>query len=123
VERVTRSSLWKSKQWPFPETSKPPRQFSHQRQPRQSATNIRTNPIEMVAIRVKPLTSQRYTAFLLMALDGGKAIIPIEDVCWDYFSHLNPNKLMQKIGAGKLQSRESVLKRVKSAPKVFIFWI
>jgi Pyocin activator protein PrtN len=42
------------------------------------------------------------TAFLLMAQYRGKAIIPIEDVCRDYFSHLNPTKLVQKISAGEI---------------------
>jgi Pyocin activator protein PrtN len=37
------------------------------------------------------------TAFLLMAQYSGKAIIPIEDVCRDYFSHLNATKLVKKI--------------------------
>jgi Pyocin activator protein PrtN len=42
------------------------------------------------------------TAFLLMAQYSGKAIIPIEDVCRDYFSHLNATKLMQKISSGEI---------------------
>jgi len=42
------------------------------------------------------------TAFLLMAQYGGKAIIPISDVCRDYFSHLTPTKLIRKIGAGEI---------------------
>lgn len=42
------------------------------------------------------------TAFLLMAQYGGKAIIPIEDVCRDYFSHLNTTKLVQKISCGEI---------------------
>jgi Pyocin activator protein PrtN len=42
------------------------------------------------------------TAFLLMAQYGGKAIIPINDVCRDYFCHLNPAKLTQKINAGEI---------------------
>ena len=37
-----------------------------------------------------------------MAQYGGKAIIPIEEVCRDYFCHLNPVKLMQKINAGEI---------------------
>jgi hypothetical protein len=41
------------------------------------------------------------TAFLLMAQYSGKAIIPIEDVCRDYFSHLNVTKLVKKISAGE----------------------
>ena len=28
--------------------------------------------------------------------------VPIEDVCRDYFSHLNPTKLVQKISAGEI---------------------
>lgn len=40
------------------------------------------------------------TPFLLMAQYGGKAIIPIEDVCRDYFPHLKPLKLVQKISTG-----------------------
>jgi hypothetical protein len=35
------------------------------------------------------------TAFLLMAQYSGKVIIPIEDVCRDYFSHLNVTKLVK----------------------------
>ncbi|WP_349509874.1 pyocin activator PrtN family protein [Bradyrhizobium sp. Gha] len=42
------------------------------------------------------------TAFLLMTQYGGKAIIPIEDVCRDYLSHLNSIKLVQKISAAEL---------------------
>jgi hypothetical protein len=42
------------------------------------------------------------TAFLLMAQYGGKAIIPIEDVCRDYFSHLNATKLVQKISGAEI---------------------
>ena len=41
-------------------------------------------------------------AFLLMAQCEGKAIIPIEEVCRDYFSHLNATKLVQKISAGEI---------------------
>jgi hypothetical protein len=42
------------------------------------------------------------TAFLLMAQYDGKAIIPIEQVCRDYLSHLTPLKLVQKISAGEI---------------------
>jgi hypothetical protein len=42
------------------------------------------------------------TTFLLLAQYGGKAIIPIEEVCRDYFTHLNANKLIQKISAGEI---------------------
>jgi hypothetical protein len=42
------------------------------------------------------------TAFLLMAQYNGKAIIPINDVCRDYFPHLTPTKLVQKMSAGEI---------------------
>ncbi len=42
------------------------------------------------------------TAFLLMAQYNGAAIIPIEAVCRDYFSHLTPEKLARKVGRGEL---------------------
>lgn len=42
------------------------------------------------------------TAFLLMAQYGGRAIIPVELVCRDFFSHLTPAKLVQKISAGDI---------------------
>ena len=42
------------------------------------------------------------TAFLLMAQYSGKAIIPIDEVCRDYFSHLTPTKLVRKISAGEI---------------------
>jgi pyocin activator protein PrtN len=42
------------------------------------------------------------TAFLLMAQYGGKAIIPVEQACQDYFSHLNTNKLIQKLSVGEI---------------------
>lgn len=42
------------------------------------------------------------TAFLLMAQYGGKAVIPVEQVCKDYFSHLSTNKLIQKLALGEI---------------------
>jgi hypothetical protein len=42
------------------------------------------------------------TAFLLLAQYGGAAVIPIEAVCRDYFSHLTPEKLARKISAGEI---------------------
>jgi Pyocin activator protein PrtN len=42
------------------------------------------------------------TAFLLMAQYNGKVIIPLADVCRDYFSHLTPEKLMRKVMAGQI---------------------
>lgn len=43
------------------------------------------------------------TAFLLMAQYDGRAVIPIEDVCRDYFRHLTPSKLVRKVDAGEIR--------------------
>ncbi|NWG25148.1 MAG: pyocin activator PrtN family protein [Pseudorhodoplanes sp.] len=43
------------------------------------------------------------TLFLLMAQYNGKAVIPIEDVCRDYFSHLTPTIFVRKISSGELK--------------------
>lgn len=40
------------------------------------------------------------TTFLLMAQYQGAAVIPLERLCADYFSHLTPTKLRSKIVAG-----------------------
>ncbi|MGA0595428.1 pyocin activator PrtN family protein [Enterovirga sp. CN4-39] len=42
------------------------------------------------------------TAFLLLAQYDGQAVIPIDRVCRDYFSHLTPDKLVRKISAGEI---------------------
>jgi hypothetical protein len=42
------------------------------------------------------------TAFLLMAQYGGRAVIPVDLVCRDYFSHLTPEKFVAKVSRGEL---------------------
>ncbi|WP_321842629.1 pyocin activator PrtN family protein [Burkholderia cepacia] len=42
------------------------------------------------------------TVFILMAQYGARAIIPIEDVCRDYFAPLTLPKLLQKIATGDI---------------------
>ncbi|MBY4724634.1 MULTISPECIES: pyocin activator PrtN family protein [Burkholderia] len=42
------------------------------------------------------------TVFLLMAQYGARAVIPIEDVCRDYFAPLTLPNLMRKITAGHI---------------------
>ena len=42
------------------------------------------------------------TAFLLMAQYSGKAVIPLDHVCRDYFSHLSTQKFLQKVLAGDI---------------------
>jgi hypothetical protein len=42
------------------------------------------------------------TLFLLMAQYDGRAVIPVETVCRDYFSHLTVEKFMRKVAAGQI---------------------
>lgn len=42
------------------------------------------------------------TAFLLMAQYNAAAIIPVETVCKDYFSHMTPAQFMRKANAGEI---------------------
>ena len=55
---------------------------------------------------MKPLTAEGETtfstAFLLFAQYGGQAVIPVEDVCRDYFNHLTPEKFLRKVTAGEI---------------------
>lgn len=43
------------------------------------------------------------TSFLLMAQYSGKAIIPVEDLCRDYFPHLTPEKFVRKVTSGDIK--------------------
>ncbi|MCP6698293.1 pyocin activator PrtN family protein [Pseudomonas donghuensis] len=43
------------------------------------------------------------TAFMLMAQYNGRAIIPLEQVCTDYFTHLTPEMLQRKVLAGQIK--------------------
>jgi len=42
------------------------------------------------------------TVFFLMAQFGPRAIIPIDEVCQEYFSHLETEKLLAKITRGEI---------------------
>lgn len=42
------------------------------------------------------------TAFLLLAQYDGRAVIPLETVCRDFFSHLTPLQLTRKATAGEI---------------------
>lgn len=42
------------------------------------------------------------TAFILMAQYDGKAVIPIDDVCRDYFAPLTVPKFLEKTLAGEI---------------------
>ncbi|MBS6361163.1 pyocin activator PrtN family protein [Burkholderia sp.] len=43
------------------------------------------------------------TAFLLLAQYNGQAVVPIADVCRDYFAPLTVATLLRKIGAGEIR--------------------
>lgn len=43
------------------------------------------------------------TTFVLMAQYNALAIIPIEQVCADYFTHLTPEMLQRKVLAGQIK--------------------
>lgn len=43
------------------------------------------------------------TAFLLMAQYDGRAVIPVDLVVRDYFSHLDVNKFVRKVSLGDIQ--------------------
>jgi hypothetical protein len=38
-----------------------------------------------------------------MAQYDGKAIIPAESVCADYFPHLKPDQFLRKVGSGEIK--------------------
>jgi hypothetical protein len=42
------------------------------------------------------------TAFLLMAQNNGKAIIPLDEVRRDFFSHLTLPKFLRKLSSGDI---------------------
>ncbi|WP_321810127.1 pyocin activator PrtN family protein [Burkholderia sp. BCC1985] len=42
------------------------------------------------------------TAFLLMAQYGATAVIPVDRVCRDYFSHLTVPQFVRKVNAGEI---------------------
>ncbi|CRL97530.1 MULTISPECIES: pyocin activator PrtN family protein [unclassified Pseudomonas] len=43
------------------------------------------------------------TAFILMAQYDGQAIIPLELICRDYFTHLTPEMLQRKVMSGHIK--------------------
>lgn len=43
------------------------------------------------------------TLFLLMAQCDGRAVVLVEKICVDYFSHLTLQKLLRKVDAGEIE--------------------
>ena len=42
------------------------------------------------------------TDFLLLSFYGGRPMIPIDEVCRDFFPHLDVTKLLRKVGNGSI---------------------
>jgi Pyocin activator protein PrtN len=42
------------------------------------------------------------TVFLLLARHNGLPVIPVDDVCRDYFTHLTVEKFLRKVLAGEI---------------------
>jgi hypothetical protein len=55
------------------------------------------------------------TAFLLMAQYNGAAVISVEDVCRDYFSHLTPVQFVRKTTDGEI---DLPVVRIETSQKV-----
>ena len=49
-----------------------------------------------------PTPNHLPTSFLLLAQYGGRAFIPIEEVCRDFFAHLTPMKFIRKTVTGEI---------------------
>ncbi|MDM1710661.1 pyocin activator PrtN family protein [Pseudomonas sp. 165] len=43
------------------------------------------------------------TAFVLLAQYNGRAIISLEQVCTDYFTHLTPDMFQRKVMSGQIK--------------------
>ncbi len=43
------------------------------------------------------------TVFLLMARHKARVVIPLEEVCRDYFPHLTVPKLLRKVSSGEIK--------------------
>lgn len=61
------------------------------------------------------------TVFLLMAQFGARAVIPIDEVRKEYFSHLELDKLLRKISTGEIGlPLVRIEKSAKSAKGVYM---
>jgi hypothetical protein len=49
-----------------------------------------------MSVHSAPVRARVSTTFLLMAQFDGRAFIPLEDLCGEYFPHLSPEKLWRK---------------------------
>jgi hypothetical protein len=57
------------------------------------------------------------TTFLLMARYEGLAIIPVGNVCADYFPHLTPTRFVEKVRTGEIRLPLVRLEKSQKAAK------
>lgn len=57
------------------------------------------------------------TLFLLMAQYNGKAVVSIDELCRDYFSHLTPEKFLRKAQTGEIAIPVVRIERSQKAAK------
>lgn len=57
------------------------------------------------------------TAFMLMAQYEAKAIISLEQVCADYFTHLTPDMFQRKVLAGQIKLPITRLERSQKSAR------
>lgn len=57
------------------------------------------------------------TAFILMAQYDGQAIISLELVCRDYFTHLTPDMFQRKVMSGQIKLPITRLERSQKSAK------
>ena len=50
-----------------------------------------------------PTPNHLPTSFLLLAQYGGRALIPLDEVCRDFFAHLTPEGLARKASLGEVR--------------------
>jgi len=60
------------------------------------------------------------TLFLLMAQCSGKTVVPLDQVCRDFFGHLPVDKLLRKALRGDLHSQSYALRRARRPSAVCI---
>ena len=57
------------------------------------------------------------TTFMLMAQYDGKVVIPLDELCRDYFAHLTPTKFVEKVRAGEIKLPLVRLERSQKSAK------
>ena len=63
------------------------------------------------------------TLFLLMAQYNGMTVVPLDQVCRDFFSHLTVEKLLRKALRGDIPLPIVRIERVRRRSAAFTWWI